>query len=106
MLCIGYWAAHYINRDGDWSVACDALGRVIRCETKKLALSVARYRRCRLRPLQGGSSDFARIKKQYGRDGVGRGLLFRGDFEMVTLAAAMDPRRRRHTRTMEAEPWI
>jgi len=51
--CIGYWAAHYINRDGGWSVACDALGRIIRCKTKKLALSVARYRRRRLQPLRG-----------------------------------------------------
>jgi hypothetical protein len=48
-LCVDYWAAHYINRDGSWSVACDALGRIIRCETEKLALSVARYRRRRLR---------------------------------------------------------
>ena len=47
--CVGYWAAYYINRDGGWSVACDALGRIIRCETEKLALSVARYRRRRLR---------------------------------------------------------
>ena len=46
--CIGYWAAYYINRDGGWSVACDALGRIIRCESEKLALSVARYRRRRL----------------------------------------------------------
>ena len=46
--CAGYWAAHYINRDGNWSVACDALGRIIRCETESLALSVARYRRRRL----------------------------------------------------------
>jgi hypothetical protein len=23
--CVGYWAAYYINRNGDWSVACDAL---------------------------------------------------------------------------------
>ncbi len=36
--CVGYWAAYYINRDGGWSVACDALGRIIRCETEKLAL--------------------------------------------------------------------
>jgi len=47
-LCVGYWAALYINRDGGWSVACDALGCIIRCETEKLALSVARYRRRRL----------------------------------------------------------
>jgi hypothetical protein len=53
--CVGYWAAHYINRNGGWSVVCDALGRIIRCETEQLALSVARYRRRRLRPLQGGT---------------------------------------------------
>jgi len=47
----GYWTAHYVNHDGGWSVACDALGRIIRCETEKLALSVARYRRRRLQPL-------------------------------------------------------
>jgi hypothetical protein len=46
----GYWAAYYINRDGSWRVARDALGRIIRCETEKLALSVARYRRRRLEP--------------------------------------------------------
>jgi hypothetical protein len=56
-LCVGYWAALYINRDGGWSVACDALGRIIRCETEKLALSVARYRRRRLQPLRGGSQN-------------------------------------------------
>lgn len=50
---IGYWAAYYINRDGSWSVACDALSRIIRCETEKLALLVARYRRRRLQPLGG-----------------------------------------------------
>ena len=57
--CVGYWAAHYINRDGGWGVACDALGRIIRCKTKKLALSVARYRRRRLQPLRGGSANLA-----------------------------------------------
>jgi hypothetical protein len=53
--CFGYRAAYYINRDGGWSVACDALGRVIRCETQKLALSVARYRRRRLQPSRWGN---------------------------------------------------
>ena len=48
--CVGYWAASYINGNGSWSVACNALGRIIRCETEKLALSVARYRRRRLQP--------------------------------------------------------
>jgi hypothetical protein len=51
-LRVGYWAAYYINRNGSWSAACDALGRIIRCETKTLALSVARYRRRRLQPLR------------------------------------------------------
>jgi hypothetical protein len=50
--CVGYWAAYYVNRDGGWSVACDALGRIIQCETEELALSVARYRRRRLQPLR------------------------------------------------------
>ena len=50
---VGYWAAYYINRDGGWSVACDARGRIIRCETEKLALSVARYRLRRLHLLRG-----------------------------------------------------
>jgi hypothetical protein len=57
--CVGYWAAYYVNRDGDWSVACDALGRTIRCETEKLALSVARYRRRRLRPLREENPNLA-----------------------------------------------
>jgi hypothetical protein len=48
---VGYWAAYYINRDGSWSVAPDARGRIIRCETEKFALSVARYRFRRLHPL-------------------------------------------------------
>jgi hypothetical protein len=67
---VGYWAAYYINRNGSWSAACDALGRTIRCETEALALSVARYRRRRLQPLRarnprassrilGGSADSA-----------------------------------------------
>jgi hypothetical protein len=50
---VGYWAAYYINRNGSWSVACDALGRIIRCETETLARSVARYRRRRLQPSRG-----------------------------------------------------
>lgn len=43
------WAAYYVNRDGQFQVALDALGRPIQCETKALALSVARYRRRRLK---------------------------------------------------------
>ena len=76
--CVGYWAAYYINRDGGWSVACDALGRIIRCETEKLALSVARYRRRRLLPFRG-SPDLA--ERQHGRISVGGGLLFTQQFE-------------------------
>jgi hypothetical protein len=74
--CVGYWAACYINRDEGWSVACDALGRIIRCETEKLALSVARYRRRRLQPLRGGNPNLARTEKRHGRHGAGRALLF------------------------------
>jgi len=43
--CLGHWVTHYRNRDVGLSAACDALGRIIRCETEKLAFSVARYRR-------------------------------------------------------------
>jgi hypothetical protein len=74
--CVGYWAAYYVNRDGGWSVACDALGRIIRCETEKLALSVARYRRRRLQPLRGGNPDLAHTEKRHGRDGADRVRLF------------------------------
>lgn len=73
--CVGYWAAYYINRDGGWSVACDALGRIIRCETAKLALKVARYRRRRLQPFRVGNPNVAPTEKLYGRDGAGRALL-------------------------------
>lgn len=45
----GFWSAHYVNRDGKWAVARDALGNLIACDTEKLALSVARYRRRRLK---------------------------------------------------------
>jgi hypothetical protein len=60
--CVGYWAAYYINRDGGWSVACDALGRIIRCETEKTAVSVAHYRRRRLQPLRGPNPKLAPLK--------------------------------------------
>jgi hypothetical protein len=76
--CVGYWAAYYINRDGGWSVACDALGRIIRCETEKLALSVARYRRRRLQPLQGENPNLARTERLNSRDGAGRAVEIRG----------------------------
>ncbi|MGE0290623.1 MAG: hypothetical protein AB7P16_30450 [Bradyrhizobium sp.] len=47
----GGWIAHYRAR-GYWRIACDALGRAIVCETESLALSVARYRRRRLRKME------------------------------------------------------
>lgn len=43
------WFAHYVDRDGKWRIALDALGREIICHTEALALSVARYRRKRTR---------------------------------------------------------
>jgi hypothetical protein len=70
--CVGYWAAYYINRDGGWSVACDALGRIIRCETEKLALSVARYRLRRLQPLRGGDLKCIRRNPSVRSAGSGR----------------------------------
>jgi hypothetical protein len=76
--CVGYWAAYYINRDGGWNVACDALGRIIRCDTRRLALSVARYRRRRLRPLRGGNTNLSRTDRLQGRDGPGRPFLVCG----------------------------
>ena len=66
--CVGYWAAHDINRDGGGSVACDALGRIIRCKTKKLALSIACYRRRRLQPLRGGSANLANTEMRQGKE--------------------------------------
>lgn len=41
--------AFYIGRDRKWHVARDARGLPITCETEALALSVACYRRKRLR---------------------------------------------------------
>ena len=41
--------AFYIGRDQKWHVARDARGLPITCETEALALSVARYRRRRLK---------------------------------------------------------
>ena len=86
--CVSYWAAYYINRDG----GCDALGRTIQCETEKLALSVARYRRRRLQPLRGGNANLARTEKQYGRDGAGHALLFPrkfGGFSSLTPTSGL-----------------
>ena len=60
--CVGYWAAHDINRDGGGSVACDALGRIIRCKTKKLALSIACYRRRRLSRCEGEALTWRTLK--------------------------------------------
>lgn len=47
----GRWHPLYLNRQGKMRVARDALGRPIQCETEALALSVARYRRRRLKVL-------------------------------------------------------
>ena len=46
------WAAWYIDRDAGWRLAGNALGRAIICETAALAISVARSRRRRLKPLK------------------------------------------------------
>jgi hypothetical protein len=43
------WLAFYVGRDGRMRVARDARGLPIECETEQLALSVARYRRKRMR---------------------------------------------------------
>ena len=94
--CVGYWAAYYINRDGGWSVACDALGRIIRCETEKLALSVARYRRRRLRPFRVGSRNLARTEKRDGRVGVGHALLLPRKFDGFGLASPAVRLRSKH----------
>lgn len=89
--CVGYWAAHYINRDGVWTFAYDALGRIIRCETKELALSVARYRRRRLRPLRGGNSNLARTERRHGQNTDRTSLFPRKfkDFASLTPASGL-----------------
>lgn len=46
---LGGWTAEYRDRDGLWRKAHDARRIPINCETEALALSVARYRRKRLR---------------------------------------------------------
>ena len=43
------WLAFYADRDGIMQCALNALGEPILCESKSLALSVARYRRRRLK---------------------------------------------------------
>jgi hypothetical protein len=89
--CVGYWAAHYINHDRVWTFACDALGRIIRCETKELALSVARYRRRRLRPLRRGNPNLARTERRPGRN-TDRASLFPRkfkDFASLTPASGL-----------------
>jgi len=47
--CADRWLAFYVGRDGKMRVARDARGLPIECETEQLALSVARYRRKRMR---------------------------------------------------------
>lgn len=46
---LGGWTAEYRDRDGYWRVAKDARFIPLNCATEALALSVARYRRRRLR---------------------------------------------------------
>jgi hypothetical protein len=46
---LGGWVAEYCDRDGYWCIASDARGVAINCATEDLALSVARYRRQRLK---------------------------------------------------------
>jgi hypothetical protein len=48
----GSWIAYYAAWHGGWQLATDARGVPIACETETLALSVARYRRRRLRRFQ------------------------------------------------------
>lgn len=45
----GQWRAYYVGSNGEWTVACDARGVPLDCFTETLALSVARYRRRRLK---------------------------------------------------------
>jgi hypothetical protein len=45
---LGYFP-FYIGREGKWVAARDARGALIECATEALALSVARYRRRRLK---------------------------------------------------------
>jgi hypothetical protein len=45
----GAWLAFYRSREDKWELARDARGLPILCETKALAISVAGYRRRRLR---------------------------------------------------------
>lgn len=45
----GKWWALYADRNGKLTVAGDARGKIIICDTKALARSVARHRRRRLK---------------------------------------------------------
>jgi hypothetical protein len=101
--CVGYWAAYYINRDGGWSVACDALGRIIRCETARLALSVARYRRRRLQPLQAGNPNLA--EKLYGRNSDGGALLLSQEFKSLPRLPLPGSSRKPYRRTVRDHPF-
>lgn len=47
--CADKWLAFYTGRDGKTRVARDARGQPIECDTEELALSVARYRKRRMR---------------------------------------------------------
>lgn len=47
--CADSWLAFYVGRDGKMRVARDARGQPIECASEALALSVARYRRRRMR---------------------------------------------------------
>jgi hypothetical protein len=100
--CVGYWAAHYINRNGAWSVACDALGRIIRCETEGLALSVAGYRRRRLQPLQAGNRNLA--ERPYGMDSDGGSLLLPQKFKSLPKLPLPGSSRKPYRRIVRDHP--
>jgi hypothetical protein len=48
----GGWLAFYLDAKNMWRLAADARGVGIICETENLALSVAKYRRNRIRGFQ------------------------------------------------------
>lgn len=45
----GLWYALYVNREGAITVATDALGYPVECDTERLAKSVARCRARRMK---------------------------------------------------------
>ncbi len=45
----GFWLAFYVDAHNEWRLARDAREAPIQCETEALALSVARFRRRRLK---------------------------------------------------------